>query len=136
MTLLPWNCTKLNERIPKESNPLIRSDTYNRGRSFMQTGGDLPITCSVQSGRDSQAFFSWLGTLPYLTHEAIIRTLESLAASSAAGSEVVFDYRVLMEFIDLQDVPIVEAADKATAAAGEVKRSFLNPQTFLNEVST
>jgi methyltransferase (TIGR00027 family) len=96
-------------------------------------------TVSAALGRssfrsNSRAFFSWLGTLPYLTHEAIIRTLESLAASSAAGSEIAFDYRVSMEFVDPQDVPSVQAGDKATAAAGEVKRSFLNPQTFMDEV--
>lgn len=85
--------------------------------------------------KDSRIFFSCLGTLPYLTHEAIIRTLESLAASSSTGSEIVFDYRVSIDFVDPDDVPRVEAGDKGTAAAGEIKRSFLNPQTFLDEVS-
>lgn len=39
---------------------------------------------------DSPAFFSWLGVVPYLTHEAVASTLEYMA--SVAGAEVVFDY--------------------------------------------
>jgi len=83
---------------------------------------------------DRRAFFSWLGTLPYLSHEAILRTLESLATASAPSSEIVFDYQVSNEFLDPQDVPSTQAADQATAQRGEPKRSRLNPLTFLNEV--
>ncbi|MGH8009544.1 MAG: class I SAM-dependent methyltransferase, partial [Candidatus Binatia bacterium] len=36
-------------------------------------------------------FFSWLGVVPYLTEEAIFRTLREIA-SAAPGSEVVCDY--------------------------------------------
>jgi methyltransferase (TIGR00027 family) len=83
---------------------------------------------------DQRAFFSLLGTMPYLSREAIFHTLESIAAASAPGSEIVFDYRVAMEFVDPEDVPFVEAGDKASAEAGEPKRSWLNPQTFPDEV--
>lgn len=85
---------------------------------------------------DQRAFFSWLGTTPYLSREAIFHTLESIVAASAPGSEIVFDYRVAMEFIDPEDVPIVEAGDKFTAQGGEPKRSWLNPETFPSEIST
>jgi methyltransferase (TIGR00027 family) len=37
------------------------------------------------------AFFSWLGTVHYLTEEAIFQTLAEVA-SAAPGSEIVFDY--------------------------------------------
>ena len=40
--------------------------------------------------RKSPAFFSWLGVVPYLTQDAIGRTLDYM--SSIQGSEVVFDY--------------------------------------------
>ena len=40
--------------------------------------------------RSSPAFFSWLGVVPYLTEEAIGRTLGYM--SSIEGSEVMFDY--------------------------------------------
>ena len=40
--------------------------------------------------RDSPAFFSWLGVVPYLTEDAIGRTLDYIA--SIQNSEIVFDY--------------------------------------------
>ena len=40
--------------------------------------------------RNSPAFFSWLGVVPYLTQEAIVSTLGYIA--SIQDSEVVFDY--------------------------------------------
>jgi methyltransferase (TIGR00027 family) len=40
--------------------------------------------------RNSPAFFTWLGVLPYLTQDAIGRTLDYIA--SIQSSEVVFDY--------------------------------------------
>ncbi len=83
---------------------------------------------------DRPTFFSWLGVLPYLTKEAILRTLESIATVTAAGSEIVFDYRVAMEFVDPKEVALVQAGDQHTAQGGEPKLSFLNPHTFPQEV--
>ncbi|HEV2485157.1 MAG TPA: class I SAM-dependent methyltransferase [Terracidiphilus sp.] len=40
--------------------------------------------------QDSPAFFTWLGVVPYLTEDAIGRTLDYI--SSIQNSEVVFDY--------------------------------------------
>jgi methyltransferase (TIGR00027 family) len=40
--------------------------------------------------QNSPAFFTWLGVVPYLTQDAIGRTLDSM--SSIQNSEVVFDY--------------------------------------------
>ena len=84
---------------------------------------------------DRRAFFSWLGTVPYLSCEAIFRSLESIVEASAPGSEIIFDYRVSMDFVDPEDIPFVEAGDKFSAQGGESKRSWLNPHTFPNEVS-
>src|SRR6202453_3792873 len=41
--------------------------------------------------QNSPAFFSWLGVVPYLTQDAIVRTLDY--RSSIQTTEVVFDYR-------------------------------------------
>ena len=38
------------------------------------------------------AFFSWLGTVHYLTPEAILKTLRAIAACACEGSEMVIDY--------------------------------------------
>jgi O-methyltransferase involved in polyketide biosynthesis len=40
--------------------------------------------------QNSPAFFTWLGVVPYLTQDAIGRTLDYM--SSIQNSEVVFDY--------------------------------------------
>lgn len=41
---------------------------------------------------EEPSFFSWLGVTAYLTREANLRTLQSIAACGALGSELVFDY--------------------------------------------
>ena len=84
---------------------------------------------------DQRAFFSCLGLMPYLSRDAIFHTLESIAAASAPSSEIVFDYRVSMQFIDPEDVPFVEVGDKFSAQGGEPKRSWLNPETLPDEIS-
>jgi methyltransferase (TIGR00027 family) len=38
------------------------------------------------------SFFSWLGVTAYLTREANVRTLRSIASCGAPGSQLVFDY--------------------------------------------
>lgn len=45
--------------------------------------------------QDSPAFFTWLGVVPYLSHDAIGRTLGYI--SSIQKSEVVFDYMEALE---------------------------------------
>ena len=84
---------------------------------------------------DKRAFFSLLGIMPYLSREAIFRTLESIVAASASGSEIVFDYRVAIEFVDPEDIPLVEMGDKSSAQGGEPKRSWFNPHTLPDEIS-
>ena len=98
-----------------------------------ETVAEVLRRSSFQS--DRRVFFSLLGVMPYLSREAIFHTLESIVTASAPGSEIIFDYRVSMEFIDPEDIPFVEAGDKFSAQGGEQKRSWLNPQTFPNEVS-
>jgi methyltransferase (TIGR00027 family) len=50
-------------------------------------GEKLVVACFQQN---SPAFFTWLGAVPYLTQDAIHRTLDYM--SSIHNSEVVFDY--------------------------------------------
>jgi len=141
----------LTERIRIYEVDLPKPQAWKQDH-LAQLGHELPVTleyipanleCETVAevlGRSSfqnnqRTFFSWLGTVPYLSHEAILRTLESIAAASASGSEIIFDYRVSMEFVDPEDIPFVQAGDKFSAQVGEQKRSWLNPQTFPEEVS-
>jgi len=80
------------------------------------------------------AFFSWLGTTMYLTNEAIFRTLESFAENLAPGSEIIFDYRVPVEFISPEDVENAQLGWKAGADMGEPQYAWLNPLTLPDEV--
>ncbi len=61
--------------------------------------------------RDTPAFYSWLGTTHYLTPQATLSTLGSIARCAAPGSEVVLDYSVPRGLIDpdkLRDLLWVE----------------------------
>ena len=80
------------------------------------------------------AFFSWLGTTMYLTREAVFRTLESFADSLAPGSEIVFDYRVPIEFVSPEDVESAQIGWKAAAEMGEPLYASLNPEILPEEV--
>ena len=80
------------------------------------------------------AFFSWLGTTMYLTREAVFRTLESFADSLAPDSEIVFDYRVPIEFVSPEDVENAQMGWKAGAEMGEPQYAWLNPLTLPDEV--
>lgn len=42
--------------------------------------------------RKQPAFFSWLGTVHYLTPQAVLNTLNAIAACACPGSELVLDY--------------------------------------------
>ena len=64
------------------------------------------------------AMFSWLGVSPYLTREANLRTLQTIARSSAAGSELVFTYHDQVSFqadIESDNADIAQIARKVRA---------------------
>lgn len=69
--------------------------------------------------RRRPAFFSWLGTTYYLTKDATVTTLGSLASCAAAGSELVFDYLVPPELITDSEVRLVRKIERLTARRGE-----------------
>ncbi len=63
------------------------------------------------------AFFSWLGTVPYLTQGVFFETLRAIAGSQAAGTEVVFDYA--NTHIAPDDQPTVKKLMQFAARRGE-----------------
>jgi methyltransferase (TIGR00027 family) len=80
------------------------------------------------------AFYSWLGTIHYLTRDAILQTLASIASFAAAGSEIVFDYRIPRESVDPVDKPVRDALDRFVARRGEPLLTSFDPLTFPREV--
>lgn len=74
---------------------------------------------------DRPAYFQWLGVVPYLTQEAIIATLDFIAA--IRNSEVVFDYAEPFEnFPQAMRANLTAIAERA-AALGEPWLSMFDP---------
>jgi O-methyltransferase involved in polyketide biosynthesis len=72
-----------------------------------------------------------MGTVAYLTDEAIFGTLRSIARASAAGSELVLDFASRMEDISPQHRPAVEKLLRYTARRGEPLIGFHEPADFV-----
>lgn len=74
---------------------------------------------------DRPAYFQWLGVVPYLTREAIVATLDFVAA--IGGAEVVFDYAEPFEsFRPAMRANLMAVAARA-ASRGEPWLSLFNP---------
>jgi methyltransferase (TIGR00027 family) len=70
-------------------------------------------------------FFSWLGVTMYLTREANLATLESIASCSPAGSELAFTY--LDEAVFQAQPESFRELEQRVAAIGEPFKSGFNP---------
>lgn len=80
---------------------------------------------------DRLTFFSWLGVTTYLTREANLKALRSIAACAPAGSEMVFTY--LDEAILDPDHAVDDEFRRLksnVAAAGEAFLSGFDPRTI------
>lgn len=76
-----------------------------------------------------KTFFSWLGVSYYLTEEAIGKTLEVVAALSADGSSLVFDYGD--EYLFRSDVKRVQNMLAMAAAGGEPMRTCFSESQLI-----
>jgi methyltransferase (TIGR00027 family) len=77
---------------------------------------------------DSLTFVSWLGTICYLTREAIAATLTSLAKVCAPGSRVVFDYFQPKSTMSSAELQLFEDLNQGGTRRGEPIQSLLDPQ--------
>jgi len=75
--------------------------------------------------QNSQAFFTWLGVIPYLTMKAIGSTLDYIA--SIPNSEVVFDYLDAPEAFSLELRQIEKARAEQLSKIGEPSLSRFGP---------
>jgi methyltransferase (TIGR00027 family) len=83
---------------------------------------------------DCLSFFSWLGVTMYLTRDANLATLKSVAACALPGSELVFTY--LDEKIFASNSERFLAFTRRVAAMGEPFLSGFNPVTLGNQLAT
>src|SRR6202161_3022162 len=85
--------------------------------------GEKLIAAGFQ--QNSPAFFTWLGVVPYLTQDAIGRTLDSM--SSIQNSEVVFDYMEPPEAFSEELRQIEKARAEQLEKMGERSDSRFEP---------
>ena len=87
---------------------------------------------SYDSGK--RTFFSWLGTVPYLTEDAIFGTLNSVVSLSPPGSELVFDFDGPIERVKPGDQSAVQRMLRITARRGEPMLTFEEPERLLEKI--
>jgi methyltransferase (TIGR00027 family) len=83
--------------------------------------------------RTLPAFFSWLGVTIYLSRDANLATLRGIAASSAAGTEIVFTY-IDQQVLEAGRSKALEKMRATRAALGEPWLSGFNPATLASEL--
>ena len=79
------------------------------------------------------AFFSWLGVTPYLTREACMTTLSSIA-KLPTGSGVVFDFAVDPALLNAGQRQALDALSKRVARYGEPFQLFFDPGNLQDEL--
>jgi methyltransferase (TIGR00027 family) len=85
--------------------------------------------------KDKKAFFSWLGTVPYLSEAAVFAVLRDLACFAAHKSEIVFDYLIPTRLMKIEDRQALGRAMRIIERWGEPVKSFFDPDAFPDEVS-
>lgn len=76
------------------------------------------------------AFFSWLGTTPYLTHAATESTLAAIGQHAAVGSEIVFDYLAPDELLSESDRQVMADLRRFTERRGEPLIGYYQPDAI------
>ena len=87
------------------------------------------ISVLKKSSIDTNApiFFSWLGTIPYLTQEAISDTLRQIFEFAPEGSQIVFDYAIPDDLLTESGKHTIEKLRKFTKKRGEPLVSYFDP---------
>lgn len=84
--------------------------------------------------REVPAFFSWLGTIRYLTRDVVFKTLRSLASLAAPGSEIVLDYTIPDRLMDPKELKRFNKSRRLTARLGEPVITYFDPDTLVTEM--
>jgi len=120
------------ERLAAAEVPIPSSLKFVR----VDFSNDDLTSAMEESGFDKNApaFFLWLGVVPYLRHEAINKTLSSIAA--IPGAEVVFDYSEPLENHAPEQRPYIEKMAQRVAALGEPWLTFFDPAALADELKS
>lgn len=112
------------ERLREVGIPVPSSVTFVAADLAKQDLGD-----SLRAaGFDDQAaaFFSWLGTVPYLESDTVMTTLRAIAQLTSHGGGVVFDYTTSPESLSPAHRARWDAFAERVRAVGEPIRCFLD----------
>jgi len=82
---------------------------------------------------DQPAFFSWLGVVPYLSHNAAFSTLRFIAGLPRS-SGVVFDYAISRELMGEAERQSFDVLAERVARAGEPFRLFFAPEQLIADL--
>lgn len=85
--------------------------------------------------KDERAFFSWLGTVPYLSEDAVFNVLRGLAFFATGGSEIVFDYSIPISMWAPEERQALIRISRIIERRGEALKSFFEPDAFADDVS-
>jgi methyltransferase (TIGR00027 family) len=85
--------------------------------------------------KDERAFYSWLGTVPYLSEDAVFNVLRDLASFSAREGEIVFDYSIPIYMWATEERPALVRILRIIGRRGEPVKSFFEPNGFPDVVS-
>jgi O-methyltransferase involved in polyketide biosynthesis len=83
--------------------------------------------------RDEPAFFSWLGVVFYLTHDAFASTIK-FVGSLPPGSGIALDYAVEPSSLRFLERIVFAGMRRRVAAAGEPFRLFFAPRKMMAEL--
>lgn len=104
------------------------------GINFENEGLNEALARSSYSA-EYPAFFSWLGTVHYLTPPAVEKTLTAIAAIAHPGSELVVDYAADEALSAAGDQKMVKKLKRFTDRRGEPILSTFHPDQFQKLVS-
>jgi methyltransferase (TIGR00027 family) len=114
-------------------------DSSPKGVEFLAIDLEKRTIVDALSGssflKDEKAFFSWLGTVPYLSEDAVFTVLRDLASFAARGSEIVFDYLIPTYQMTLEDRQALGRGIRIIERWGEPVKSFFELDAFPDEVA-
>jgi methyltransferase (TIGR00027 family) len=110
---------------------LVFDDRVRLIAADLEREGVGAALAQVPGSGERPSFVACLGVLPYLTATGVRHLLESIAASVAAGSEIVFDYLEPDAVTErAADLELRRVRSELAATGGESWRSGLAPEAL------
>jgi methyltransferase (TIGR00027 family) len=110
-----------------------------RGVEFIAIDLEKRTIADALSGasflKEEKAFFCWLGTVPYLSEDAVFEVLRDLARFAAHRSEIVLDYLIPASRMTLNDRQALGRGMLIIERWGEPVESVFDPDAFPEDIS-